>query len=87
MKINTYGDNEKDMDLVKLQSSYNDASGNAWSVYSGVDEGGIMCIVEMEIFSNPEPIWKSEDHPDIDETGNWVRQMRLESDRRLDGTH
>ncbi len=41
----------------------------------------------MEIFSNPEPIWKSEDHPDIDDAGHWVRQMRLDSDRRLDETH
>jgi hypothetical protein len=38
----------------------------------------------IEIFSNPEPIWKSEDHPDIDDAGEWVRQMRMESDRRLD---
>ena len=41
----------------------------------------------MEIFNNPDPIWKSGDHPDIDDAGEWVRQMRKESDRRFDETH
>jgi hypothetical protein len=41
----------------------------------------------VEIFSDPEPIWKPEDHPEIDDAGEWVLQMRLESDHRLDETH
>jgi hypothetical protein len=37
----------------------------------------------IEIFSNPDPIWEPEDHSDVDDAGEWVRQMRRESDRRL----
>jgi hypothetical protein len=37
----------------------------------------------LEIFDHPDPIWKAEDHPEIDDGGNWVREMRAESEGRL----
>jgi len=37
----------------------------------------------LEILDRPEPIWKPEDHPDIDDAGEWVRRMRAESEARL----
>jgi hypothetical protein len=37
----------------------------------------------LEILDRTEPIWKSEDHPDIDDAGDWVRRMRAESEARL----
>lgn len=38
----------------------------------------------LKILNQPEPIWKPEDHPDIDDSGSWVRQMRHESELRFD---
>ena len=37
----------------------------------------------LKIFENPEPIWKPEDHPEIDDDGNWVRRMRAETEARF----
>jgi hypothetical protein len=37
----------------------------------------------MRILENPEPIWKPEDHPEIDDDGDWVRKLRAESEKRL----
>jgi hypothetical protein len=37
-----------------------------------------------KILTQPEPIWKPEDHPDIDDSGAWVRQMRHESELRFE---
>jgi hypothetical protein len=38
----------------------------------------------LELFDRTEPIWKPEDHPEIDDAGEWVRRMRAESESRLE---
>jgi len=38
----------------------------------------------LKFFERTEPVWKPEDHPEIDDAGEWVRQMRAESETRLD---
>jgi hypothetical protein len=38
----------------------------------------------LELFDRTEPIWKPEDHPEIDDAGEWVRRMRAESEARLE---
>jgi hypothetical protein len=38
----------------------------------------------LDFFDRTEPAWKPEDHPEIDDAGEWVRQMRAESETRLD---
>jgi hypothetical protein len=38
----------------------------------------------LEFFKRTEPAWKPEDHPEIDDAGEWVRHMRAESETRLD---
>jgi hypothetical protein len=30
----------------------------------------------LKFFERTEPVWKPEDHPDIDDAGEWVREMR-----------
>jgi hypothetical protein len=36
----------------------------------------------LEILSNPEPIWKDEDHPELAEGSDaWVRKLRDEGER------
>ncbi|HTP89705.1 MAG TPA: hypothetical protein VMJ34_22315 [Bryobacteraceae bacterium] len=30
----------------------------------------------LTLFKRTEPVWKPEDHPDIDDAGEWVRRMR-----------
>jgi hypothetical protein len=30
----------------------------------------------LEFFDRTEPVWRPEDHPDIDDSGEWVREMR-----------
>jgi hypothetical protein len=37
----------------------------------------------LKLFDDPEPIWKPEDHPEIDDAGEWVRKLRAESEARL----
>jgi hypothetical protein len=41
----------------------------------------------LEVFEHPDPIWKSEDHPEIDDAGNWVREMRAEAEARFERIH
>ncbi|MGA2182853.1 MAG: hypothetical protein ABSH47_07470 [Bryobacteraceae bacterium] len=38
----------------------------------------------LELFERTEPIWKPEDHPEIDDAGEWVRRMRAESESRIE---
>ena len=38
----------------------------------------------LEMFERTEPIWKPEDHPEIDDAGEWVRRMREESAGRIE---
>ena len=38
----------------------------------------------LELFERTEPIWKPEDHPEIDDGGEWVRRMRAESADRIE---
>jgi hypothetical protein len=38
----------------------------------------------LEVFEQPDPIWKPEDHPEIDDDGNWVRRMRAEAEARFE---
>jgi hypothetical protein len=36
----------------------------------------------LKVLSDPEPIWKDEDHPELAEGSDaWVRKLREESDR------
>lgn len=36
----------------------------------------------IELLSDPEPVWKSEDHPELkDGAAAWVHNMRQEDDR------
>ena len=36
----------------------------------------------LQILSDPEPIWKDEDHPELAEGSDaWVRKLREENDR------
>jgi hypothetical protein len=36
----------------------------------------------LQILSDPEPIWKDEDHPELAEgSEGWVRQLRAEDER------
>ena len=37
----------------------------------------------VKMFENPEPIWNPEDHPEIDDDGDWVRKMRAETEARF----
>ena len=38
----------------------------------------------MKILENQEPIWKDEDHPELEQgSDEWVRQMRQESETRF----
>jgi hypothetical protein len=38
----------------------------------------------LQFFDRTEPVWKPEDHPDIDDAGEWVRRMRAESAHRIE---
>lgn len=38
----------------------------------------------LKVFEATEPIWKPEDHPEIDDGGEWVRRMREESAGRIE---
>ena len=41
----------------------------------------------LQLFKNPEPIWKDRDHPELGHgTEAWVRSLREESEGRLAGT-
>jgi hypothetical protein len=35
----------------------------------------------LKILDSPDPIWKPEEHPDIDDGGEWLRRLRAESER------
>jgi len=35
----------------------------------------------LKILDCPDPIWKPEEHPDIDDGGEWLRKLRAESER------
>jgi hypothetical protein len=35
----------------------------------------------LKILDNPDPIWKAEEHLDIDDGGEWLRRLRAESER------
>ena len=37
----------------------------------------------LKILENPETIWKPEDHPDIDDSGAWLRELRRQSEARF----
>ena len=37
----------------------------------------------VKMFENSEPIWNPEDHPEIDDDGDWVRKMRAETEARF----
>ncbi len=41
----------------------------------------------LKILQHPKPIWKPEEHPEIDDAGNWLRQMRAESEARFQRIH
>jgi hypothetical protein len=40
----------------------------------------------LEVFKEQEPIWKDEDHPELQGgSAEWIRQMRAESEVRFRG--
>lgn len=53
-KLNTYGNYEKDIDLVKIKDDYIDNKGGAWAAYVGVDESGKKCTVSFKVFKVSE---------------------------------
>ena len=39
----------------------------------------------LKVFANRDPIWKDEDHPEMDgDSDNWIRRMRAESEARFE---
>ena len=40
----------------------------------------------LKLLQNPEPVWRSEDHPEWPngDSDNWVRQLRAQSKQRFD---
>lgn len=38
----------------------------------------------LKVFENREPIWKDDDHPEIRDSADWIRQMRAESEARFE---
>jgi len=49
-KLNTYGKEEKDINLIKDKNDYIDKDGSQWISYIGIDESGKKCTVSIEIF-------------------------------------
>jgi hypothetical protein len=38
----------------------------------------------LRLLNQPVPIWNPDEHPDIDDAGEWVRAMRAEWDSRVE---
>jgi len=51
-KVNIYAKKQSDIDLLTLDKNYLDENDNTWIIYSGIDENGSRCKVELEVFKN-----------------------------------
>lgn len=51
-KVKIYAKKQSDIDLLTLDKNYLDENDNTWIVYSGIDENGSRCKVELEVFKN-----------------------------------
>ena len=38
----------------------------------------------LRLLNQPSPIWNPDEHPEIDDAGEWVRTMRAEWDARVE---
>ena len=51
-KIHIYAKNETDVDILETVKTWNDDEGNSWVKYSGIDESGIKCEIQWEVFKD-----------------------------------